>query len=117
VIAGGSGIGPARALLEDLPLGTSLVYRARSFHDLIFRAELEGLARARNSRVFVVVGSRHDPGPASALTANGLRLMVPDILQRDVFLCGPPGLVESNAVTLLELGLPRRQMHLLHFGL
>ena len=117
VIAAGSGIGPARALLEDLPRGTTLVYRVRSFEDLVFRAELESLARARAVGIFVVVGSRHDPGPASAMTARGFRFMVPDVLRRDVFLCGPPGLVEAILMSLEQLGVPQRQVHLLHFGL
>jgi predicted ferric reductase len=117
VIAAGSGIGPARALLEDLPSGTSLVYRVRSFEDLVFRAELERLAQARGLQIFVVVGSRHDPGPASAMTARGIRFMVPDVRRRDAFVCGPPGLVEAVMTSLEQLGVPQRQVHLLHFGL
>lgn len=117
VIAAGSGIGPARALLEDLPSGTSLVYRVRSFEDVVFQAELERLAQARAGRIYVVVGSRHDPGPASAMTARGIRFMVPDVRRRDVFVCGPPGLVETVLTSLGQLGVPQRQVHLLNFGL
>ena len=115
VIGAGSGIAPARALLEELPPGTSFIYRARSVDDLIFRNELQRLANEREAQIFVIVGSRYDPGPASALTTGGIRWMVPDVGRRDVFVCGPPGLVDDVAATLAQLKLPRRQLHLLHF--
>jgi predicted ferric reductase len=38
LIAGGSGIAPIRALLEDLPAGTIVLYRASTADDLVFRA-------------------------------------------------------------------------------
>ncbi len=112
LIAGGSGIAPIRALLEDLPPRTIVIYRARSASDLIFREELDWLARERDSEIYYVIGSRDDPGPRSVMTAKGMRRLVPDITRRDVYLCGPEGLITAAVTLLKRLRVPRRQLHL-----
>jgi predicted ferric reductase len=112
LIAGGGGIAPIISLLEELPTGTMLIYRAGSQHDLVFREELEGLARNRGTQVYFVVGSRTDHWPRRILTAEGLRELIPDVTERDVYLCGPQGLVKASVKALRRLGVPRRQIHL-----
>jgi predicted ferric reductase len=112
LIAGGSGIAPVRALLEELPPGAAVIYRARSEADLVFRGELDWLARERGARVTYVVGARDDPGPRYLSTARGLRELVPDVRRRDVYLCGPAGLVDASLTTLRRLHVPKRQIHL-----
>jgi predicted ferric reductase len=111
LIAGGSGIAPIRALLEELPRGTVVLYRARNPEELIFEPELDWLAHQRDARVWYVLGSRHDPAPLQALSPRGLRALVPDVTRRDIYLCGPPGLVEAAQRTLRRLRVPRRQVH------
>jgi predicted ferric reductase len=112
LIAGGSGIAPIRALLEDLPRGTVVIYRARNLEELIFREELDWLAESRDADVWYVLGSRDDPNPKHALSPKGLRELVPDITRRDVYLCGPQGLIDTALVALKRLRVPRRQIHL-----
>jgi predicted ferric reductase len=112
LIAGGSGIAPIRALLEDLPRGTIVIYRASSPDDLIFREELDWLAEARDSEIFYVIGGRTDPGPRMAMSPKGLRSIVPDVSRRDVYLCGPEGLVSASVDLLNRLHVPKRQIHL-----
>ena len=43
--------------------------------------------------------------------------MVPDLVSRDVYLCGPPGLVAQSQTVLRRAGVPRRQIHLATFEL
>jgi ferredoxin-NADP reductase len=112
LIAGGSGIAPVRALLEEMPPGSTVIYRASNLEDLAFRAELAALAHERAIDVRYVVGSRHDPAPRRLLTPAGMRLLVPDVSRRDVYLCGPQGLVQPALATLRRLRVPRRQIHL-----
>jgi ferredoxin-NADP reductase len=112
LIAGGSGIAPIRALLEDMPPDTIVIYRAGRPDELVFRAELEDLAERRDAWVRYIVGSRDDPGPRRLFTPNGLLGLVPDVNRRDVYLCGPPGLVAAAVDTLRELDVPDSQMHL-----
>jgi ferredoxin-NADP reductase len=112
LVAAGSGIAPIRALLEDLPPGAAVIYRAATEDDLIFREELDWLAGQRDAEIFYVVGSRNDPGPRHTMSARGLRSLVPDVSRRDVYLCGPAGLVNDTVRTLRRLRVPRRQIHL-----
>ena len=112
LIAGGSGIAPIRALLEELPRGAVVIYRASSIDDLIFRDELDWLAEARDSQIYYVIGSRDDPGPRTVMTPKGMAHLVPDISRRDVYLCGPEGLVTAAVTILKRLRVPGRQIHL-----
>jgi predicted ferric reductase len=112
LIAGGSGIAPIRALLEDLPYGTIVIYRASSDDDLVFRGELDWLADARNLEIHYVVGGRNDPGPRAAMSPRGMRRLVPDITRRDVYLCGPEGLVTAAVKLVRRLHVPRKQIHM-----
>jgi predicted ferric reductase len=112
LIGAGSGIAPIRALLEELPQGAILLYRARSVKELALREELERLAKLRHAKLWFVVGGRRDPGPRHLFTARGLQELVPDIADRDVYICGPDGLVRSSLSALQKLKVPRRQIHL-----
>ncbi|WBB67103.1 ferredoxin reductase family protein [Micromonospora sp. WMMD812] len=117
LIAGGSGIAPLRAMLEELPPGAALIYRARTPADVLLHQELDWLAQARHTSIWYVIGRRDDPGPRQVMSPDGLRQLVPDLNRRDVYLCGPPGLVEESVRALREAGVSRRQIHLATFEL
>lgn len=118
LIAGGSGIAPVRALVEELPPSTTtLIYRASGPDDVLLHKELDWLADAHGVDLWYVVGSRDDPGPRHVFSPNGLRELVPDLTNRDVYLCGPQGLVESSTELLRRCGVSRRQIHLATFEL
>jgi predicted ferric reductase len=110
LVAGGVGITPMRALFETMPLAPGqdllLLYRARSTADLIFKDELDRIAWRRGARVQYLLGDQ--VGPFSA----GLFLhLVPDLMARDVYLCGPPGLARAARRALRQAGLPALQLH------
>ena len=117
LIAGGIGITPLRALLEALPAGhgdMTLLYRVRSQVDVIFRDELETLARSRGARVHYLVGPRR---PADdPLDAPSLARLVPDIAERDVYLCGPVPMMQRVEASLRGLGLPPERVHAERFA-
>ena len=119
-IAGGVGITPIRALLEDMPAGRgdlTLVYRAIDRSDLIFRDELERLATARGIEVHYVLGDHRDKRHRSLLAPRHLAQLVPDIAQRDVFVCGPPAMADGVRASLRRAGVPRSQIHVERFAL
>ena len=112
LIAGGVGITPMRALFETLDIGTgrlTLLYRASSPRDVVFRAELEHIARRRGAEIVWMVGRSSEPG--MAMTGANLRRLVPDVAGRDVYLCASPGLSEAVRTALRDAGLPRRRLH------
>ncbi|SRR6266511_517763 len=117
LIAAGSGIAPIRALLEEVPPGAVVLYRASTPDDLVFVEELEPLAEARGAKLWYVLGSRDDPGPRHLFSARGLHELVPDIARRDVYLCGPDGFISTSVRLLRRLGVPRHQIHLDPFEL
>jgi predicted ferric reductase len=114
LVAGGIGVTPLRALLEELSATANVVllYRARSAADLVFRAELDLLAERRGVDIRYLLGSRRDqPGGADPLGSQSLAAMVPDVAERDVFLCGPNSMMESVAATVTGLGVPPSRVH------
>ena len=126
LMASGIGITPIRALLEDLeqqPGDVVLIYRARSDDDVILRDELVALAQARGARLFIATGSRVPdrqswlPADAAHLSdVEGLRHLVPDVDQRDVYLCGSPGWMSAAERAALDAGVPREHVHLERFA-
>jgi predicted ferric reductase len=111
LIAVGSGIAPIRALLEEAPPDTVVIYRANSRRDLVFRDELDLLAQTREADVWFVLGSRHDPESRHVFTASVLRRLVPDLARRDVYVCGPKGVITAVTAVLRRLHVPGRQIH------
>jgi ferredoxin-NADP reductase len=54
--------------------------------------------------------------PRDPLDADGLRALVPDVRNRDVYLCGPTPLMESVRASLKALAVPASQVHLERFA-
>lgn len=118
LIAGGIGITPLRALLEALPAAPgdmTLLYRVRDPRDVIFRDELETLARSRGARIHYLVGSRNGPA-GEQLDAASFERLVPDVRERDVYVCGPVVMMQRVEDSLRRLGLPNRQIHAERFA-
>jgi predicted ferric reductase len=113
LIAGGAGITPIRALLEDLRGDIVLVYRAAREDDVILREEVEALARERGATIHYVLGERN----GDLLSPAHLRALVPDIAARDVYVCGPPAMAEATEASLREAGVARRQIIVERFAL
>jgi predicted ferric reductase len=113
LIGGGIGITPLRALFETLPAAPgdlTFVYRASQDTDIVFRGELEKLAKQRGANLRYVTGRRadlgYDPLSSWALAAN-----VPDLVHHDVYVCGPSGMTSAVTAALRGAGVPRRHIH------
>lgn len=117
LIAGGIGITPIRALLEELPGNLALIYRVMRDEDLIFRAELEALARDRGIALHYVVGDHHGPAGAFLLSPAHLRQMLPDIAEREVYLCGPPVMMRVVTANLRRAQVLPAHIHTEVFAL
>src|SRR5580698_10631920 len=92
LLAGGVGITPLRAMFSTLPGPVTLIYRASSEQDIVFRDELDGIAAARGAKVYYLVGSRAEIG-GDPLSPRMLRSLVPGLDQQEVYVCGPSGMV------------------------
>ena len=126
LLAGGIGVTPLRGLLEALPQDAgdvTLVYRASHEGDLILKDEIEALADARGAQVFYAVGprvgDRHSwlPQAAAGLSdEDALRQLVPDVADRDVYVCGADGWMDAAERALLAVGVPGDAIHLERFS-
>jgi predicted ferric reductase len=119
LIAGGAGITPIRALYETLPghgADVILLYRASREADLVLWRELETIARTRGFGLYPILGSRewHRGDP---LGPDALLRLVPDVARRDVYLCGPPGLVQHTTRQLRRAGVAGGRIHVEAFDL
>jgi predicted ferric reductase len=118
LIAGGSGIGPIRALAEQL-LGDGddvvLLYRASTWADVALRAEIDEMADD-GLQVRYLVGRRAELR-ADPLGPRSLRRWVPDLAARDVFICGPGGMTDTVLASLRGLGVARHHIHSEEFSL
>jgi predicted ferric reductase len=118
LVGAGVGITPLRALFETFAIpgaDVALIYRASTPDELALRREIDQIAAKRKAKVFYLVGSREEH--PEYLTPAHLQLIVRDVRQRDVYLCGPPGFTGMVGTSLRELGVPGRQIHTESFEL
>ncbi|MCU1355682.1 MAG: oxidoreductase, partial [Acidimicrobiales bacterium] len=119
LIGGGIGITPVRAIFEDIDRGpgdVTLLYRARNRDEAVFHDDLVAIGARRGFDLKISYSRPHgrsvgtDPFHPAHLVAA-----MPDIADRDVFVCGPPSLLSAVASGLRKAGVPHDQIHLERF--
>jgi predicted ferric reductase len=125
LVAAGVGITTMRALLDDLASAaaeTTLLYRVRSHDEAVFRTELDAYARYYRVRVIYLDGNR--PRRDSWLPSryahlnelDALRWLVPDVVNHEAYLCGPPAWMNAARTTLREAGVRPDHIHVEEFA-
>ena len=118
LIGGGIGITPLRALLASLPAAPgdiTLLYRAESADAVIFHDEIAELGTRRGIQLHALLGSEIGDDQTDQLGIPAIIRLVPDVRTRDVFVCGPPGLVDAVRRRLHLIGVPGSQIHFERF--
>ena len=114
LVAGGIGVTPIRALLEDEQLTGDVVvlYRVPTPADAVLLGEIKNLTSVRRARLHLLTG-RTGAGspPYQPFSAPGLIALVPDVAERDVFVCGPAAMTAAVIRGLRELRVPAGQIH------
>jgi predicted ferric reductase len=117
LIAGGIGITPLRAMLEEMTGNVVLIYRVVNESDIVFRDELEQLAERRDLKIHYVIGDHRIAKNRRLMTPEHLRSLVPDIALREIYLCGPPAMVEAIEGNVRATGVPGQFIHIERFAL
>jgi predicted ferric reductase len=109
LIAAGIGVTALRSLLEDLPRGSApvVILRATREADLVLRREVSELVKHRRGQLHEMIGRREQ----ARLDERSLIRLVPDLNQRDVFVCGPEGFVAELVTVARNLGVPDESLH------
>lgn len=122
-IGAGVGITPLRALAEGMSYAPGDAVLVERFTDQpLFAEEIDALTAQRGLQALRLPGRRRagdswlsaDVGAATDLQA--LTQWIPDVADRDVYLCGPEGWTKLVQATLFAAGLPERHLHLETFA-
>jgi predicted ferric reductase len=112
LIAGGTGIAPLRALLDDMTASQRpvVIMRCSDAQRAWFLDELGDMVAHRQGRLHVISGRRQwlarDPFGAEALTE-----LIDDLPHRHAYVCGPTGMSRAAQRGLREAGMPARNIH------
>jgi predicted ferric reductase len=115
LIGAGVGITPIRALLEDLPdrVDVAVILRGSRPEDLVLRDEVAAIVGSRPHAVLhEIVG----PRGYVKLDSTTLRRLVPDVRQRDLYICGPEGFTSSVVGIAQALAVPEDRIHVEEFA-
>jgi glycine betaine catabolism B len=126
LISGGSGITPMMSMSRwicDTAANCDVVFlhSAKNPADIIYHQELMMLAaRHQNFRPLITVTSWQSGqgwlGLRGRITANLLKSLVPDFMERRIFVCGPEAFMEATQSIANQLGFPPEQYHEESFG-
>ncbi len=123
LIGAGVGVTPLRALAEGLSYAPGDAILVERFtYEPLFAPEVDALARDRGLEVLRLPGHRRAPGswlPVGAGPVDDAAAMsfwVPDIAERDVYVCGPEHWTDLVQRSLVSAGLPPDQLHLETFA-
>jgi predicted ferric reductase len=116
LVGGGIGIAPIRPLAEALAadgVDVCVLYRCRRRRDIAFHGELDALASRYKVRVEYLVSDRGPLGWTHAdwFRPDNLQRLVPDVRDREIFICGPTGMTRHLARTLGSMGVGAAQIH------
>ncbi len=120
-IAGGVGITPVRSLIEEVAKegkNCILIFGNKTQNDFIFKRELDELSKKYQFKYVDVLSD--DPnfkGEKGRIDLEEIKKLDPDYIERDIFLCGPPPMMESIKAGLKSAGVPDKDIHYERFAL
>lgn len=121
LIAGGIGITPLRALAEEMGVlkkDVLLLYGSRASKDIVFKEELDALGDKYCLRVIHVLSEKNEHGlEGGYINEEKINRLAPDLLEREVYLCGPVQMVDGIITVLLRLGVKQENIHYERFSL
>ena len=114
LIGGGVGVTPLRAIAETLegnPRDVIFAQRASTEHDLLMVDELRRMQRDGKLTFLPILGKRGKAPRDDPMHPARLREAIPDLSEREVFICGSPGMVAATIRNLRRAGVNRRYIH------
>ncbi|MDZ7786397.1 MAG: ferric reductase-like transmembrane domain-containing protein [Candidatus Saccharibacteria bacterium] len=117
-IAGGIGVTPLRSMLRDDVRGDDiLIYATRTMKDAVFADEFKKLEKQGLKVVHVLSDEKRKAAHHGYVSADILTSEVNDITERDIWLCGPPVMMQKVEEALAGLNVPKKRIHTEKFKL
>ena len=126
LVAGGSGVVPLMAIIRHRQrvrshVPTRLLFSSRNLEDIIYREELDQLAKVNDGFEVIHTLTRSQPPGWNGYARRIDDRMLVDVLEplgiaARVYICGPTALVEVAANALVRLGLPADRVRTERFG-
>jgi predicted ferric reductase len=124
LIAAGSGITPIRAVMEQLAMDRPgqdmvLVYGNKTKTDIIYDEELAALAEKYNFPIhhFLSREEREEPGyHLGRMSIAEISKIVPDLLEREVYMCAPREMMHELRDSLIQQGIPSTNIYAEEFA-
>lgn len=114
LIGGGIGITPLRAIAGALaPRGADIVvlYGARTKEHVALLNELTQKVGSTHLFLSGETGALPPGAVRGTIDTAAIRQLVPDVKQRDVYVCGPVPMMDALIRSLHDLGVPSEQIH------
>jgi ferredoxin-NADP reductase len=126
LVAGGSGVVPLMAMLrhraaQHATMPARILYSSRTPEDVIYKAELDGLAAKDRAVEVFFTFTRQTPTGWTGYRRRIDAAMLGEVIKpfgnaARTYVCGPTVLVENVANTLVQMGLPTEQIRTERFG-
>ncbi|MFH1092589.1 MAG: FAD-binding oxidoreductase [Candidatus Omnitrophota bacterium] len=118
-LIGGIGITPVISIVEyimgkKLDTDIMLVYSSRNNDEIAFRAELDACRRANKNMQVLYTVTDCEPEDNTCMyghiNMNMVRQKIPDLLQRKIFIYGPPVMVQAMEYLCIESGCDKNEI-------
>lgn len=120
-IAGGIGITPLRAMYEEAVedgLDSILIFANRNDKDVPLRSEVDAIAKRSKRKVIYAYSDAQKPGAVHGrVDAKMIQELVSDVSERDIYICGPPPMMQAILSELTSLGIAPDHIHTEKFAL
>jgi len=121
LVAGGVGITPIRALIEELAKSHTnlvLLYSIRKSEQIIFKNELENLQNEYdNIKIHYVFSEEPNKHGFNLINEECILCLVPDVAMREAYICGPAGMMVAIKKYLINLKINKSNIYYEKFSL
>lgn len=123
-IGGGAGVAPLRSLIQaelakSKPRRCVFFYGARTEKELCYREEFEEYSGLAYTPVLSEADSDGDwAGQTGFVHESAMKWLAnQDIEKLDVYVCGPPPMLDATLRAITEFGIPRNRIRFDDFGI
>jgi len=120
-VAGGIGVTPIRSMIEQAvgeKRDIQFIYSASHVVDLVFLHEFEELQKIHPFSMSCVISQEKDhPFELGRIDAEKLARLVPDLHERDIYICGGPQMMTGVIDLLKSKGVRSDRIHFEEFAL